>query len=440
MAIRVQTRTDGSNPAGGAAEPVEPLGRRFTALLTVTGLANLGDGIVQLGAPLIALTLTRSPVLISMLAAAAWLPWLVLGLLAGVVVDRRDRRAVQVLALAVRAGLLGIGAWLLFADLMTMTWLVVLVLAYGVTEVFADLAQGALLPALVPSTRLAAANGRLIAVQQVTNTFVGGPVAGLLLTLGAAWVFGVPAAMAVVGVIVLVRGVPGRYRPERQPVVGPNGAAEPSPTRAATDVREGLTYLVHHPVLRPLVLSSAVMNMASAAYFGLFVLWVVGPGSQLELEPAQYPLVTAVLAVGAVLGSLLTPWLVRTFPELRVMLGAWATGPLLMLVPIVVPTVPALVVVVFLLGAFSTVGNTVSMTLRQRIVPSRLLGRVSGASRTLGYGLMPLGAMLAGFAADRWGLPVVFLAAALIALVAAAYPALTVRTRMIIAAEAARDA
>ena len=168
------------------------LGARFTALLTTTGLANLGDGIVSLGAPLIALTLTRSPVQISLLAAATWLPWLLLGLLAGAVVDRRDRRAVQVLALAARAGLLAVGCGLLVGGLMTMPALVGLVLAYGITEVFADLAQGALVPALVPADRLAKANGRLIAVQQVTNTFVGGPVAGVLLTLGAAWVFGDP--------------------------------------------------------------------------------------------------------------------------------------------------------------------------------------------------------------------------------------------------------
>ena len=72
--------------------PREPLGRRFTAHLTATGMANLGDGIVQTGVPLYALTLTRSPSQIALLTAAVWLPWLLLGLAAGVVVDRRDRR------------------------------------------------------------------------------------------------------------------------------------------------------------------------------------------------------------------------------------------------------------------------------------------------------------------------------------------------------------
>jgi len=432
------TRTNEKAPTG--------LGGRFTALLTTTGLANLGDGIVSLGAPLIALSLTRSPVQISLLTAATWLPWLILGLLAGAVVDRRDRRTVQVLALAARAGLLAVGCGLLIAGLMTMPALVGLVLAYGVTEVFADLAQGALVPALVPADRLAKANGRLIAVQQVTNTFVGGPVAGVLLTLGAAWVFGIPAAMALAGVIVLLRWVPGRYPPAASPADDATSSAGDDTTtpvastgRALTDVREGLSYLVHHPVLRPLVVSSAVMNMANAAYFGLFVLWVVGPGSRMELDAAHYPLITAVLAVGAVVGSLVTAALVASLPELMVMLGSWALGPVLMLVPILVPTVPSLIVVLFLLGAFSTIGNTVSMTLRQRIVPSRLLGRVGGAGRSLSYGLMPLGAVLAGLAADSWGLAPVFVGAAAIALLATLYPALCVRATMVSDAEDRRD-
>jgi len=416
-----------------------PLGGRFAALLTTTGLANLGDGIVALGAPLVALTLTRSPVQISLLTAATWLPWLILGLLAGVVVDRRDRRTVQVLALAARAALLAVGCWLLLADRMTMTVLVVLVLGYAVTEVFADLAQSALVPALVPADRLAKANGRLVAVQQVTNTFVGGPVAGVLLAFGAAWVFGVPAAMALAGVLVLVRWVPGRYPPSAVPADG-TASPQPTPPRAGSDVREGLSYLAHHRVLRPLVVSSAVMNMANAAYFGLFVLWVVGPGSRMGLDAAHYPLITAVLAVGAVLGSLLVAALVAALPELVVMLASWAVGPVLMLVPILVPTVPALIAVLFFLGAFSTIGNTISMTLRQRIVPSRLLGRVTGASRSLGYGLMPIGAVLAGLAADRWGLAAVFVGAAVVALLAMLYPALCLRTPMVTEAEALRDA
>lgn len=413
-------------PAPTSPATTEPLGSRFTALLTTTGLANLGDGVVQMGAPLVALTLTRSPGQISLLAAATWLPWLLLGLAGGVVVDRTDRRTAQVVALATRAALLGVGAWLALTDALSMPALVVLVLLYGVTEVFADLAQTSLVPDVVPRPRLQAANGRLIAVQQVTNTFVGGPVAGGLLALGTGWVFGLPAGLAVIAVVVLLRGVPGRYKPERT-----------QESKPVADVREGLRYVVHHPVLRPFVIGGGVMNMASTAYFSVFILWVVGPGSRMEMRAEHFPLVTAVLAVGAVIGSLLTEMLVDRLPELAVMYGCWLACVPLMVVPLVAPTVPALVVAIFFLGLTNTIGNTISQSLRQRIVPRALLGRTTGAGRTIGYGLMPVGALLGGLVAEHAGLPTLFVGATVLTALAIAYPALTVRRSTVAAAEAA---
>ncbi|GEL93866.1 MFS transporter [Cellulomonas composti] len=424
----VGTRTAGTESAGtSAGTPVaEPLGSRFTALLTVTGLANLGDGIVQMGAPLVALTLTRSPAQIALLTAATWLPWLVLGLVGGVVVDRTDRRRTQIVALLGRAVLLAAGAALVASGRLSMPVLVVLVLLYGVTEVFADLAQSSIVPDLVPRSRLQAANGRVLAVQQVTNTFVGSPVAGALLALGAAWVLGIPAALAVAAVLVLVRGIRGHYRAERT-----------EPTAAIADVREGVSYVVHHPVQRPFVIAGSVMNMASTGYMAVFVLWVIGPGSRMGMQPEHYPLLATILAVGAVLGSLLTERLVRALPELVVMYGCWlVVGPLL-LVPVLVPTVPALGVVLFLVGFTNTIGNTISQSLRQRVVPRALLGRAAGAGRTLAYGLMPVGALVAGVCAEQWGIAAVLVGAAILTAAAAIYPTLTVHKSTVEAAEQA---
>lgn len=412
-------------PADAVAAAVEPLGRRFGALLTTTGLANLGDGVVQLGAPLVALTLTRSPGQIALLSAAAWLPWLLLGVVGGVVVDRTDRRTAQVVALAARAALLGGGAWFAVTGNLTMPVLVLLTLTYGVTEVFADLAQTSLIPDLVPRSRLQAANGRVLAAQQVMNTFVGSPVAGGLLALGAGWVFGVPAALAVVAVVVLLRGVPGTYRAER------------APSHPLADVRDGVRAVVQHPVLRVFVLSGGLMNMASTGYMAVFLLWAVGPGSRMEVQAAHYPLLTTILAVGAVLGSLLTERLLRRLPELGVMYACWLAVAPLLLVPVLVPTLPALGVAMFLLGATNTIGNTISMSLRQRVVPRALLGRTAGAGRTIAYGLMPVGALLAGLAAEHAGIAPVLVGAAVVSGLAAIYPTLTVRRATVEAAERA---
>ena len=398
----------------------EPLGRRFAAHLTATGMANLGDGIVQTGVPLYALTLTRSPSQIALLTAAAWLPWLVCGLAAGVVVDRRDRKYTQVVGLAARAVLLGVAVWLVASGHMTMPALTVIVLLYGVTDVFVDLAGSALVPDLVPRSRLEAANGRTLAAQQVMSAFVGGPVAGALLALGAGWVLGVPAGLGVLALLLIATRIPGSYK-----------HAAPQRRSATAEIREGVGFLVRHPVLRPLLVAGSVMNMASTGYFAVFVLWMVGPGSRVGLEPAQYPLVIAVLAVGAVLGSIAAEPLGRRVPEVRLLLGSWILQSLLLLVPVLAPTVPAIASAMFLLGFLNTTGNVISQSMRQRMVAPGMLGRVGGASRTLAYGLMPVGALLGGLVAEQWGLSAVFVGATAVCVAAVAYPVAVVRQRMV---------
>ncbi len=420
-----------------------PLGRRFAALLTATGAANLGDGIVAVGVPLVALGLTRSPDKIALLSAATWLPWLVLGLTAGVLVDRGDRRRLQIAGLAARAALLAVGGWLAASDALTLPLLVGLVLAYGVTEVVVDLAAGAIVPDLVPRERLAAANGRVMAVQQVANAFLGAPVAGALLTLGAGWVLGVPAALAVAGALVLWRHVPGRYRRTAPTTAAPATAAtgtldDPATpdaeaparrTSAWSDVREGLRFVTRHRVLRVVVLTGAVLNMCSAAYFAVFVLWVVGPGSAVGMTERTYPLLTLGIAVGAVAGSVLGEPLVRRVGEVRLMVTCWALAFSLLAVPVLVPRVAPLAAVLVLLGLLSTVGNVISETVRQRLVPAHLLGRVAGAARTLGYGLMPAGALVAGVLATSHGLAPVLLGATALSVVAVAAAAAVLRQR-----------
>ncbi len=406
----------------------EPLGRRFTAALGATGAANLGDGVLGLGVPLVALTLTRSPGQIALITAAVWLPWLLLGLVGGVVVDRQDRRVVQIVAMVVRAAVLAATVGLVATDRLTMTALVVVALVYGATEVFADLAAGALVPDLVPRSRLNAANGRTMAVQTVTNSFVGAPVAGAVLTLGTGWVFGVPAALAVAAAVLLWRGIPGRYR---------HAAATTERRHAGREVVEGVTFLARHRVLGPLLLSGSLMNMASTGYFAVFILWCVGPGSVLGLRAEHYTLLAATLAVGAVAGSFVAEALTRRVGEVRLMLGCWLVNSALLLVPVVVRTVPTLVVTLLALGLTNTIGNVVSVSMRQRIVPATMLGRIGGAGRTLGYGLMPVGALLAGFVAEQWGLEAVLVGGTVVSVLATLGSMAVVRQRDVAAAEAA---
>lgn len=392
------------------------LGRPFGVQLASTGLANLGDGILGTLAPLLALSLTSSPMLISALTAATWLPWLLFGLVAGVIVDRVDRRRAQVAALLARAALLGSAAWLTLVGLLSIPLLIALLMLYGLTEVVADLGATAMVPDLVPPDRLPAANGRVIGVQQVANTFLGAPLAGVLIVLGAGPGFGVSAGLAALAGLLLLVGLKGDFR-----------RASSGPTRPWAQVREGLAFLVRHRVLRPLVITGSVLNLAASGYFAVFVLWVVGPESAVGLTETQYPLVMLGLAVGAVAGSLVAAAFDKRFGTVRTMIGAFIASVLLMVAPVVWPTPVSLVLSCTLVGVTNTVGNVLSQSLRQRLVPGDLLGRIGGAGRTLSYGLMPLGALLAGALAEHAGLPVTFYAAVALSLLACGYLALRLR-------------
>lgn len=393
------------------------LGRGFNAQFASTGLANLGDGLIATLTPLVALSLTTSPAQISLLTAAGWLPWLVLGLAAGVIVDRVDRRRAQAGALLVRAAVLAGGAALGFTGRLSMPLLLVIALVYGITEVFADLGATAIVPDLVPADRLPAANGRIIGVQQVANAFLGSPLAAVLIVLGAGVGFGASAALAALAAVVLLVGLRGDFRK-------PDTAASRCPL---VQVREGLSFLAAHAVLRPLVLTGSVINLASTAYFAVFVLWAVGPGSAMGLTESQFPLLTLGLAVGAVAGSLLADAVQRRLGEVPTMVGSFVVCVLLMLVPVLWPNGWAVAAALTLVGVFNTIGNVLSQTLRQRLVPGAMLGRIGGASRTLSYGLMPVGAVLGGLVAERFGLAATFYGAVLLSLVACGCLALALR-------------
>jgi MFS family permease len=408
----------------------EPLGRVFHVHLAGVGLANLADGIVAAAVPLVAITLTRSPTLVSLLSAAVWLPWLLFGIVSGALVDRADRRRVQLIGMGARFGVLAALTVLFLSGRATMPLLIGLVFAYGITEVFIDLAANAIVPSIAPSSALPAANGRVLAVQQVCNAFIGVPVGGALLAIGAGWAAGVPAAMAVVFLLVIGLGMRGRYRagdaaldtPVRAEATSPSGEGESTESGSIrSEIREGLAVLVRHPVLRPLLISGGLVNMANTAYFGVFVLWVVGEGSRVGLSAEAYPLLVTALPVGAVLGSLLSERLLRRIAEVPLMFTCWAANSTMLVVPLLWPTPLGIGVALFVLGLTNTIGNVISQTIRQRLVPSHLLGRVGGAGRTISFGLMPVGAVLGGVVGSQFGLPAVFVGAMVVCFLAIAH-------------------
>lgn len=444
-----QDTLDAALPAapGPAAEdgPAarEPLGSRFMHLWAAGASSNLADGLLMVGVPLLALTLTREPAQISLLTTAATLPWLLLAAHAGVLLDRHDRVRILLAALTLRIAVLVGGAVAAATGSLSLPLLLVLLLVFGVAEVFTDSATSVLVPGVVPTSRLAAANSRVLGVEQVANTFVGGPLAGVVLGLGAGHLFGVPAALCAVAALLVLRGLHGKVTspgrpPEGAAVVGDGAPAEPR-TSMLTELREGMRYLWAHPVVRPLLGAATVLNFTSAAYFSVFVLWVVGPGSRVGLASQAYGLLLAGLAVGAVLGAVTAERIRAHVSEARLVTGSWLVTCGFMAVPVLLPVPWAIALALAGCGYSVMVGNVVSQSMRQRLVPARLLGRVSGVGRTLSYGSMPLGAALGGVVGQVLGLPAVFVGAVVLSTVAVLWVVRAVPQRLVDEADAARE-
>lgn len=404
----------------------ESLGKPFGIHLQGVALANLADGIVLGAVPLIAVSLTRSPGEVSLIQTAFWLPWLLFGILAGIVVDRHDRRVVQLVGSAVRVVLmLGIAA-LAFADRLTMPLLIGAVGIYGITQVFVDLAGSSIVPQLAPRSRLAAANGRIMGIQQVFTTFVGGPLGGAILVLGSGWVFGIPAALGILFLLIIGLGLRGDYRAEQAPAPASNRFHE---------VLEGIRFQFGHPVLRPFLLNGSIQNFANTAYFAVFVLWMVGPESAVKLEPHQFPILLAILAVGAVIGSMAAEQLVEWVPEVPMVLGFGLLNASLLLVPVFWPNALVIAIAFFVIGFTNTLGNVVRRSISQRLIPGNKLGKVGGASGMINYGLMPVGALLGGIIAEAWGLETVFIGAVVVMVVTGIWLCTQVTTSLVRAHE-----
>jgi len=378
---------------------VTSLGPAYRRLWTASTASNLGDGIVLIGAPLVVLQLTRDPALVAGVQVAITLPALLLTLQVGALADRRGRRGLMIAAALMRAAvLLGVGV-AASMDALPLPLLYAALFVFGAGEVLFDTTSQSLVPDLVDRGELGVANGRLVGAQTVMNNFVGAPLAGVLVGLATASVFLGPAILYL-GCALLLTRLPGRYQPPSRP-----------PATMRSDIGEGLRHLRDQPALRSIAGLAGVVNLANTAYFSVFVLFVVGEGSPMGLPPAAFGALAAMLALGSIAGSLVAGRVEARLGPRRTLVGGTLSLSALMLIPVVTAGVVPIAAMALCLGFASVLVNVVSVSSRQRIVPTALLGRVNAAFRLVALGSMPLGALLGGILAGTFGLRPLFVAA-----------------------------
>jgi MFS family permease len=389
----------------------ERLGPNYAKLWTASAISNLGDGVRWTALPLLAVTLTRDPAKVAAIDLASFLPWFLFALPAGALVDRLDRRMVMVAANVFRTAVMVALAVLVLTNSSSLVVVYLLAFCLGMAETMFDNAAQAIMPRLVDRGLLEKANGRLFAAELTANQFIGPPIGGLLFATVAALPFFVDAGSFAVSAL-LIFLIAGSFRT-------PNDSALLA--RLRQDIAEGLRWLWAHRLLRTMAVFLGLQNMASTACFSIFVLFAV---EILGLTDAGYGVLLSSLALGSLLGSLtvarIATW-IGSGTTLFLCLALSAVAYALIGVSSNPFTVGAGVV---LLGWPITAWNVITVSLRQVIIPNRLLGRVNSVYRLMGWGTMPIGAVIGGLLGRVYGLRAPFLVStaihALLALVALA--------------------
>jgi MFS family permease len=398
----------------GTASP--RLGPNYWRIWWANAISSTGDGAFVAALPLLAVTITRDPRLVSVVTAATYLPWMVLSLPAGAIVDRYDRATLMWRAQLVQAAVV---AALAVAVVFRQADIEVLALGgllLGCAEVIFSNAAQAVLPALVPPELLPKANGSQQISLTIGESFLGPPVGSLLFAAAAALPFGLDAASfaASAGLVARLPRIP----------------QEPQQTKIRAQVAEGLRWLAGHRLLRVIAVLLGVYNFANQMGQAVLVLLAT---ETLHVGVRGYGFLLAADAVGSVVGGLVCPWLTGRLGMLPSLIIGGAINAAVFVGLGLAPD-PAVAAVLLAAQGFAvTMWNVVTVSLRQQIVPAALLGRVNSVYRMLGWGLMPLGALAGGFVAHAAGLRAPYLVAGLLCGLAllAALPFLLVANREI---------
>jgi MFS family permease len=430
------------------------LGPNYRKLFVATTISNLGDGVGLIAYPWLATAVTRNPLLIAVIGVVQRLPWLLFTLPAGVITDRNDRQRLMVgantvrffltgflaIAVLVRSGALPapndvdavVGTeWFLY------TVIVVCTLLLGTCEVLHDNSAQTFLPAIVEEPDLERANGRMYSAELVANQFVGPPLASLLLVTG----FVLPVVFDA-GTFAAAAGLVFSITATRRPARAVAGTAAPERGSFKAELAEGFRWLWRFPLLRTFAITLGFLNMLGQMGTATIVLF----GQEaLHTTVLEFGIMTTLAAVGGVLGGWLASSITRrigtgTAVGLTLWLGALCSIGIGFLSSW--PLVALLMAITTFTGL---VWNVITVSLRQTVIPDRLLGRVNSVYRFFGWGMIPIGGLIGGVLVDvlegplsrEWALRVPWIAAGAAQLVLAAFVARSLSSRRIDAARAA---
>ena len=380
------------------------LGASYWKLWSATTVSNLGDGIVSIAYPWLASAVTRSPLLIALSAVVSRLPWLIFTLHAGVITDRFNRKRI-IVAMDSARGLLTIAVGFFvylerdslpslneltsLTDLETNYTLysVILITAFlfGLAEVLRDNSAQTLMPAVVEDKDLEKANGRMWSAESLTNSFIGPPLGSFIIAIAIFLPFFVDAVTFFIAAALIASMKPTvkSFAPE----------AKSEPINFKAEIKEGFSWLWSHTLLRPMAIILGLINGIAALTGAVFILFAQ---EVLDTTVFIFAVLGTAAAVGGILGGLLGPKVSEKIGSGRSLALALFAMPLCTLLI----GFTSQWQVVWLLVAVSTftgvLWNVVTVSLRQSLIPTNLLGRVNSVYRFFAWGTIPIGSLLGG--------------------------------------------
>jgi MFS family permease len=368
-------------------------------LWTGQSVSELGSAVTIVALPLTAVVLLGASTLqVGLLSAAGTLPFLLIALPAGLIVDRTAKRRLMICCDLARMLIIGSIPAAYALGVLTIAQLYAAALLAGVLTVFFDVAYQSYVPGLIGSEQLVDGNGKLGATQsfaQVAGPGLGGALFGFL-RAGAmsadAVSYGVSSAS-----MLLIRA------PEPERTTAAAAAAAGQATRLRTELLAGLAFVAGNRILRKVAACTGTANLFSAMIFAVEIIFMV---RVLHVRPAYTGLLIAIGSVGGVIGGIVSGPLARRIGSARIIwvsiLGFSALGVLL---PLAEPGWRIVLIPAGLFGfAFASVlYNIAQLSFRQSICPPHLLGRMNAAIRWIVWGTLPLGSLLGGVLGSTLG-------------------------------------
>lgn len=381
------------------------LPKSYWRLFTSSTVSNLGDGMVVAAGPLLALQLTNDSRLIAAVTFAAMLPWLVLSLPAGVYLDRHDRQKIIYRANLVRGLVFTLIAVSAANDTLNIYLLIAASAVAGVCELFFDMSSQAILPAIVDEGSLELANSRLYISQIISNGFIGLPLGAWIFVIAISAPFAVNAVALVIAAI-LIRSIKVKLN---------SATIEQTNAPFSSELKQGLIWLWKHDLLRTLAIMLGIANMCGMFAHAVFVKFV---RDELGLGARGFGILLAAISIGSILGGLVGESVSKRLGSNVALITAYVIFGLSDLIPGIFPQIWAVAISGVVMSIAGTIWNVITVSMRQRLIPPELFGRVNSVYRFIGTGTTAIGALIGGQIAYNFGLRATYLASGVLLLIA----------------------